>query len=549
MVKNIINNSRNLFNQQNNTILSAAIIIAASYAASAILGLVRNRLLAGTFFGGQESELDVYFAAFVIPDTIFQLLVVGALSAAFIPVYSRYLKQGSRQANHLANATLNSLLIILSSATLLVAIFAHPISNLVAHFPPAQTSLMASLMRLMLLSQVFFTISTFLTGIIQSHRRFLIPAIAPLLYNLGIIIGVIFLTPTLGIYGAAWGVVIGAILHLLIQVPLARHLGYSYRLIFSFRHPGVRTISRLMLPRTLALAVSQAERWIAVVITSLLSAGSLSIFNFARQLYTMPITLFGVSLGQASFPNLSSQADGDLVRFNQTLSQTLLQILFFSLPASALLLILRIPIVRLAFGADSFPWSATLLTGKTLALFTLSIAPQAASHLLVRAYYALEDTKTPLIISLLTVALNVILSLSLSLSLGLGILGIALAVSISDILSFLLLSFLIQRRTGLLHVYGPAFKMFVATFFTLASLWLPFRLLDQFVFDTTRTIPLIALTLITSLIGLLVYFAFSYLLGVKELDAVARIFHRLGNWRKILSRSEEVIEPPALSSE
>jgi len=135
MVKNIINNSRNLFNQQNNSILSAAIIIAASYAASAILGLIRNRLLAGTFFGGQESELDVYFAAFVIPDTIFQLLVVGALSAAFIPVYSRYLKQGSHQANHLANATLNSLLIILSSATLLVAIFAHPISNLVAHFP------------------------------------------------------------------------------------------------------------------------------------------------------------------------------------------------------------------------------------------------------------------------------------------------------------------------------------------------------------------------------------------------------------------------------
>jgi len=549
MVKALIENSKNLFHKQNNSILSAAVIIAASYAASAILGIVRNRLLASYFFGGLEADLDVYFAAFVIPDTIFQLLVVGALSAAFIPVYSRYLDKGTKKANELANATLNTILVTLTLVTIFIAIFADPISNLIAHFPPEQSRLMASLMRLMLVSQIFFTISTFLTGIIQSHRRFLIPAFAPLLYNFGIILGIIFLSPSFGIYGAAWGVVIGAILHMLVQFPLSHHLGYRYQAIISLKHPGVRTITRLMIPRTLALAISQAERWIAVIITSLLAAGSLSIFNFARQLYTMPIILFGVSLGQASFPNLSLEASGKLDKFNRTLSQTLLQIFFLSLPASALLLILRIPIVRLAFGADNFPWSATLLTGKTLAIFAISIAPQAASHVLVRAYYALEDTKTPLVISLITVTLSLALSYFLALHFGLGILGIAIAVSISDVLGFFLLTSFLQRRTGLFYIYGPASKMLIATIFTTASLWLPFRVLDQFVFDTTRTLPLIALTTVTTSIGMMVYFGFSYLLNVEELNAVVKIVHRLGNWRKVLSRSEEVIEPPTLSSE
>lgn len=549
MVKKLIENSRNLFSKQSNSILSAAFIIAISYAASAVLGLVRNRLLAAHFFGGREQELDVYFAAFVIPDTIFQLLVVGALSAAFIPVYSRYLGKGTEKANELANATLNSILLVLTSFTVIISIFALPVSNLIANFPHEQSLLMASLMRLMLISQVFFTISTFLTGIIQTHRRFLVPAFAPLFYNLGIIIGIVLLVPTMGIYGAAWGVVIGAVLHMLVQIPLSYHLGYRYRPIVSFTHPGVRSITRLMIPRTLALAVTQAERWIAVIITSVLSAGSLSILNFARQLYIMPTILFGVSLGQASFPNLSAQADGKLEQFNKTLSQTLLQIFFFSLPASALLLILRIPIVRIAFGAENFPWSATLLTGKTLAVFALSIAPQAAAHVLVRAFYALEDTKTPLLISLITVVFSLFFSYILALTLGLGILGIAVAVSISDIIGFFILVTFLQKRVGIFHIYGPAFKMLVATVFTTASLWLPFRVLDQFVFDTTRTLPLLGLTAITSTIGMMVYFGFSYLLNVEELNTVMKMAHRLGNWRKVLSQSEEVIEPPSLPTE
>lgn len=543
MVKFLIDRSKALLNKQSSSILSAAFIIALSYLLSAGLGLVRNRLLAARFFGGAEAQLDVYFAAFVIPDSIFQLLVVGALSAAFIPVYSRYLKKGNDEANHLVNAALNSLLLLLSVIIVLLFVFADQVSGAISNFPPAQARLMANLMRLMLVSQFFFTISAFLTGIIQTHQRFLIPAIAPLFYNFGIIVGILFLTDSLGIYGAGIGVIIGAVLHMLVQLPLCFRLGYRYSFRLDAGHEGVKAIRRLMIPRTAALAVVQLERWNAVFIASIFSAGSLTIFNFARQLYSLPISLFGVSLGQASFPTLSSQiADDDHQNFKHTLSQSLLQIFFFSLPATALLLILRIPITRLTFGARTFPWEATLLTGKTLALLSLSIAPQAISHVLVRAFYALQNTKTPFIVSVVTVAAHLALSYVFAVLFNTGILGLALGTSIANTLSVLLLLFILERQLGRLYVYKDSFKMMVATTTTGIFLWIPMRLMDQFVFDTTRTLPLLLLTGIATITGLIVYFLLSALLRVPQLSSVFKLFYKLGNWQKILKQSDEVIE-------
>lgn len=543
MVKTLISRSKDFFTRQSSSILSAALVIAMSYLLSAALGLVRNRLLAARFFGGAEAQLDVYFAAFVIPDSVFQLLVVGALSAAFIPVYSKYLKQGDKEANRLVNATLNSLLLLMTFVITFLFIFASPVSQLISHFPEKESRVMANLMRIMLVSQVFFTISTFLTGIIQSHRRFLIPAIAPLFYNFGIILGIIFLTPIFGIYGAGIGVVIGSILHMLAQIPLSYRLGFRYQLLFDPNHSGVKTIRHLMLPRTAALAVVQLERWNAVFVASIFSAGSLTLFNFARQLYSLPITLFGVSLGQASFPTLSSQvADNDHHQFRATLSNSVLQILFFSLPATALLLVLRLPIVRITFGSSTFPWEATLLTGKTLALLSLSIAPQAISHVLVRSFYALQNTKTPFFISLATVVVHLAVSYVLAVVFGIGILGLALGTTVADTFSIVLLLSILEKKVGRLYIYKDIFKMLLATLFTGIFLWGPMHLLDRFVFDTTRTLPLLLLTFTASLIGLLVYLLLSFVLRVPQLSTVTNLIKRLGNWRQVLTRSDEVIE-------
>ena len=530
-------------NRKSNSILSAAVIIGVSYLGSALLGLIRNHLLAARFFGGMEADLDVYFAAFVIPDTVFQLLVVGAVSAAFIPVYQEYHEKSKEEANKLANSALSSIGFFLLIFSVIIVIFARPLAGLLAHFSPEKLDLMANLIRLMSIAQILFAISAFLTGVLQSQRRFLIPALAPLLYNIGTITGIYFLSSRLGIYSAAVGVIFGAFLHMAVQLPTAGALGYWPKIVWRPNHPGVASMIKLMPPRTLALGLDQIERWVAVNLTSLLASGSLSIFNFARQLYVLPISLFGVSLSQASFPTLAQEAlSEDKSKFKETLSKSILQIFFFALPASVLVLVLRIPLVRLAFGAKNFPWEATLLTGKSLAFLSLAIAPQAVTNTLTRALHALKDTKTPLTIGFITMVLFVGLAYIFGLFTQRDVAGITLAMSIANLLDFLLSYLAIRRKVGPLGISVRIIKMLFVSFFTAISLWVPMRLLDQLVFDTTRTIPLITLTLFVSAVGTFVYLFFCWLFDIEELQDVVDIVKKIGNWRKILASSDEVLE-------
>lgn len=545
MVQKLLSRSQELLNRKSSSILSAATIIAASFLLSAFLGLVRNRLLAARFFGGLEGDLDVYFAAFIIPDTIFQLLVVGAVSAAFIPIYQSYLKKSIKKANFMANVSLTLVSTIFLIFSLLVAIFARPLSGLLSHYTGAQLDLMVNLIRLMSIAQVFFTVSSFLTGVLQAQKRFLIPAIAPLFYNLGTILGILILTPYIGIYSAAVGVIFGAFLHLIIQFPSALHAGFAPKIRFRFKHKGVRRMLRLMPPRTISLALIQVERIVSLNLASALSAGSFTIFNFARQVYVLPISLFGVSLGQASFPTLSEEAlNKDQTKFADTLGKTIMQIFFFCLFATVLMLILRIPIVRIVFGAHNFPWDATLLTGKALAIFSLSIAPQAAVQLLNRAFYAKKNTRTPLIINIATLALFVTTSYLFTNTFSWGVIGMSVAMSLCNTINFVVLYAVIRSKIPSMGITKEILKMFFVSALTAFSLWIPMRLLDQFVFDTTRTVPLLVLTAIVSIIGLVVYLGISSLLKVKQFDEVKKIIGKLGNWRKVLGETDEVIETP-----
>lgn len=543
MVNKIISKSQQFLNRKSSSILSAAAIIGVSFLASALLGLMRNRLLAARFFGGMEGVLDVYFAAFVIPDTVFQLLVVGAVSAAFIPVYQEYYAKSETEGNNLANAALTTIGTSLFVFSALIAIFARPLSSLLTHFPGDKLDLMANLIRLMCLAQMLFAVSSFLTGVLQSQKRFLVPAIAPLLYNLGTIVGVFFLSPYIGIYSAAVGVVFGAFLHMAIQLPTAFSLGYFPKLVWNFKHPGVRTMMKLMPPRALALGLDQIERAVAVNLTSYLAAGSLSIFTFARQLYVLPISLFGVSLSQASFPSMAQEALlSDKTKFRQTLSKSILQIFFFALPASVLILILRIPLVRIAFGAKSFPWDATLTTGRALAFLTLSIAPQSVTNSLTRSLHALKDTKSSLVIGFITMVIFVTLAYVLGFFVEKDVVGLCLALSVGNLVDFILSYQAVRKKVGSLGISKRIYKMVAASLITAVFLWIPMRLLDKFVFDTTHTVPLIALTLIVSTVGFAVYLFICWLMKIDELQEVVLIVKKLGNWRKILASSDEVLE-------
>jgi putative peptidoglycan lipid II flippase len=540
-MRELFKNGTNLLLRRQTNILSAAFIIMVTYGASHLVGLLKTRLLISVFFGSKSSLLDVYFAAFVIPDTLFQLLVIGSLSAAFIPVFTRLLSKKESEAWYVAGVSLNLIFIIFFALSLIVFIFAAPLSRLIAPgFNLTQISIMSSLLRVMLTAQLFFCISGFLTGVIQSHQRFLIPALAPVVYNLGIIVGTLFLSPILGIFGPALGVVIGAALHMAIQIPFAIKLGFKVIPSLNFHHPEVKEIMHLMSPRALALGIDQVEQFIAVILSSLLASGSLTLFNVARLLYALPTSLFGVTIGQAALPTLSRQSmESDRRHYRQTLVESLLQITFLALPVSTLFIVLRIPIVRLVFGAKSFPWSATLTTGKMLAVLAVSSTFSALMQLIIRGFYALHDTKTPLIVGFFAAVFDVAAGVFAVRFLHLGVLGIAAAISLTTILETTVLFLLIYPslradKIFFIHTISSFIKMVITTFITGFSLWIPMRLLDQFVFDTTRTIPLIGLTLITSAIGLSAYLLFSYFFRVEELHSFTVLLKRLENWRSVL---------------
>ncbi|MEK7513366.1 MAG: murein biosynthesis integral membrane protein MurJ [Patescibacteria group bacterium] len=516
-------------------ILSAASVLMVMVFLSRLLGLLRDRFLAGVFFGPDSAwQLDVYFAAFRLPDMIFQLLVVGAFSAAFIPVFSRYLSSDETEAWHVASTVITIGCLFFLALSLLLLIFTWPLSRLIAPtFSPSELTLMVQLTRVLLAAQIFFLLSNFATGILQSKHHFLLPALSPVVYNLGIIFGIVALSPALGIFGPAVGVIIGAFLHLIIQLPVLKELGYCYRFSVDFKHPGVRRIGRLMLPRTMALAVSQIELTMAVFIATSLSAGSLAIFYFAQHLNSLPVGLFGATIGQAALPSFSQQhSDESLAKFKALFITTLNQVLYLSLPAGMILLVLRLPAVRLAFGARNFPWEATLLTGQAVALFAISVFAQSAIQILVRGFYALANTKIPLFIGSLSVLVNVLLSLLFVYRFNLGVVGLALAISLASFFQAGLLLIFLSRLVGGFafdQLFKPFFKMSLATILTGFSLWAPLRLLDRYILNTTKTFDLIILSSVTVLIGLSVYVFLSKLLQIEELNGFLTLTKRLKN--------------------
>ncbi|MEI6690246.1 MAG: murein biosynthesis integral membrane protein MurJ [bacterium] len=545
MFNRLLRHSKTLISRENNSILSAALVIMGATLISAFLGVVRTRLLISYFFA-DKGLVDVFWAAFRLPDMVFQIFIVGALSSAFIPVFTKYHeKEGEKEASQIASTMINYVVGIMCILVVGIIIWAKPLSHLIAGgFNDSQIELMTLLTRVMAVAQILFGFSSFLTGIIQSQKRFLIPAISPILYNVGIIIGTILFSKQFGIVGPALGVVLGAILHLLAQIPLSRALGFRYS--FNFRpHKAVSEMGRLMLPRVLTLSLSQIEATAIIAFSSWLSAGSVTIMAIAQQLAGVPVRLIGVPIGQASLPFFSKEsAKNNLGSLAGMVNDTILQMLYLALPASILILILRIPLVRLAYGADSFPWAETVMTGKLVALLALSIAARSLTHVVIRVFYALHDTFTPLIISALSTVINVGLSYYLLFIIQTGVIGMAAAITTASILETIILTAFLYNiahfpiRTTLI----PFGRMLLASTIMGFSLWGPLRLLDRLIFDTTRTIPLILLTLVVTIIGLSVYIGLSYLLKIRELEIFFGIVKKVGDWKKALTASGESLE-------
>ncbi len=548
MTRTIFQKGLSLLLRRQTNILSAAFMIMATVIISQVLGLIRQRLLFSVF--GASNTVGVYLAANRLPDLLFQVIIAGALYSAFIPVFSDFLVKGKEEEGYkMASALLMIGSVIFVFFSIILFIFA-PIFvqfiNLGSQFSPDQMSLMVSLMRVIIFSQILFIVGTFFSALLQSYSHFFIPGIAAAMYNLGIIFGIIVFSNSVGIFAPAYGSLIGSLLFIFVQLPMVKKIGFKFLPSLKIKTAGVLDVIHLMWPRVLTNAVFQLGSLATLALVSFISnpGRNYAILDVAQTLAFAPVSLIGQAIAQAAFPVLSRERER-FGEFKVTFITSFAQMLYLVLPISVLLLVLRIPVVRLVFGSGQFDWDATVLAGRILAFFSFGIFAQALIHLVSRGFYALHDTRIPLIVGTITTGIMVCLGSVFILFYNLGVESIAFAYTISGIINLIILFLLLDKKIGGFGkkaLIVPFSKIFIASVFTAVALYIPIKLLDQLVFDTTKTINLFVLTGISSIAGLTIYLLVTWLLNVKEAISFVFLFKRIGNWREILRTSDEPID-------
>ena len=535
---------RQILNSKSKTIFSAAFILAVAALTSRFLGLIRDRLLAGRF--GAGDELDIYYTAFRLPDLVFSVLIMGAISSAFIPVFTEYFRKNKGKAWQLVSGVLNSAFVSLIVVAAVLAIFAPFIISLIAPgFSGAKREMTILLTRIMFLSPIILGISGILSGVLQYFQRFLVYSLAPIMYNIGIILGILIFVPAWGVIGLAWGVVLGVFLHLLIQVPSVIYSGFSWKPVLGIFHKGVRKIIKLMIPRTIGLAGFQINFLVITAIASTLASGSIAVFNLANNLQYVPIGIFGIALATATFPNLAKAFAWKRKKsFSKDFSSTFSQILFLVIPLGALFFVLRAQIVRVILGTGEFGWIDTRLTAAALGIFSLSIFAQSLIPLISRAFYAFYNTRTPVLISLISIVLNICLSFFFVWTLSssnnfsslfsgilklkdikeIAILGLPLAFSLASIINFAILLKLFARKINWWHpkrILKSFSKIIIATLLMGLVTYSLLYILDLIV--NTRTFVGIFLQgLLAAIGGVIIYCLATILLKSEEMRGIIK---------------------------
>lgn len=392
-----------LFGKEITGIHEAAYLLAFFAFASQLLALVRDKLLA--FHFGAGPLLDIYYAAFRIPDLIFVSIASVVSASVLIPFFIERTEHDADKGRGFIDNVFSAFFIAVVVTSVVVGIFAPALVKfLLPGFASSESlPLIITSTRILLLSPVFLGISNFFSSITQMRRRFLVYALSPLVYNLGIIIGIVCLYPAFGMTGLIGGVVIGAFLHMAIQVPFIINSGLFPRFRINFDFSAIKKVVLISLPRTLTLSSNQLASFFLMALASLMSGGSISIFNLAFNLQSVPLSIVGVSYSSAIFPTLSKFfVNGEREGFLQKMIESARHIIFWSIPITILFVVLRAQIVRTIYGAGQFDWADTRLTAATLAIFILSVVGQSLILLFVRAYYAEGKTSKPLIINIIS---------------------------------------------------------------------------------------------------------------------------------------------------
>jgi len=514
--------------QANIQIARSAGTVMAAFVISKLIGLLATSLTARVF--GTSPESNSFFAANRFSEILFNLVAGGALGSAFIPVFTGLLVADDyKKAWKLAASIINLVTLVLIAVSILSMIFSRQVVHylLAPGFAPREEILTAQLLRIQVISSVIFGISGLVMGILNSHHRFFLPALAPAMYQIGWILGIYFLTPVMGVFGLAWGVVLGSALHLLVQVPqLLKLPNQKYEATLGLDLPEVREVARLMIPRLLGVAVVQLNFLMNTYLASFQPAGSITAISLAFTLMIMPESAIAQSIAIAALPTFSKQvALNKLDEMRSSLSATLRVVLMLAVPSSIGMILLRRPIVSLLYEGRQFDAHSTDLVAWALLWYCLGLVGHCVVEIISRAFYALHDTKTPVTVGVGAMSLNLLLSFAfVAVFNRLGWMphgGLALANTVATFIEAILLLFLMRRRLQGIdesRIVGSTIKFLFAGLAMGVLIW-----------QMDAILPRINLAFslgLRILCGVAVYLLVIFLLHSEEITSLFQIFRK-----------------------
>lgn len=523
-----LNNTKKLIFHRQKDILSSAIILAGMIIISRIFGFMRYRTLA-TYF--TKEELDIFFASFRIPDFVFEVLITGALSSAFIPIFIKYKKNEKSFFTNISSII--NLLIGTLFFIIIILFFTAPfiIPLITPGFNPEVMQQVITLSQILLLTQLpLLVLGNILSGVAQASKIFVITAIAPVLYNIGIIIGTILFSSQFWIYGPIIGVIAGSILFFLTQIPILSITQFNY-IPLVLNRDALKEFTHLFIPRLISVMTAQIDVTIDLTLSTLLGSGSYTIFFFSQSLQLLPVSVVGMAFGQASLPYLTELfKENKIVEVKKIIVDSVLQLFYISVPFSIFLMFARTPVVRLVFGGPKFDWVGTNLTALTMSMFAISIPAHTIFYFLTRAFYATHDTKTPLYINLTAIAINTTLSILSILVFHLPVWSLAIAFSTSMIFNTVLhLIFLYKKCNGFDagKLIKNTAKIYFVTLLSATISYILLRGLDTFVLNTTRTIHVFWLVGATFSVFTGLYLFFSWFFNIEEIYVLTKLFIKI----------------------
>jgi len=509
-----------------NSIAAASVILMITLFLSNVLGVIRDHYLTQKI---PTDLLSIYYAAFRVPDLIFNVLILGAITSAFIPIFTNLINKNKDEAWRVAASVVNIAVIFLIGFSIILAIFMPWLMKFVVPgFDETQRALAAQLSRILLLSPVFFGLSYILGGILNSFKRFLVYSLAPLVYNLTIILGTIFFADRFSLVGVVVAVIAGAFLHFLIQLPLAIRLGFRFKAKIFWDHWGVRRIGLLMLPRAIALGANQIMLVVFTSLASVLGGYSIAVYNLADNIQTMPMVVFGTSFATAVFPSLSEAvALNKFEEFTEQIKKTTRVIIFFMIPMIVILILLRTQIVRLILGSGHFGWEQTTATANTLAYLSLSLMFTGLTPLFSRGFYALHNTRAPMIVTIVGAVISIALGKAFSVFMGIEelALGYVIGMAVSTIILYLMLRAKV-KFTGEKEIIWFMIKVLFAAGLAALALQETKMLLGVLV-DMHRFWGVALQALGATTASLIVYLLITWIFGLEEIKSIKIVFQKI----------------------